>query len=55
MCPADPYIILPEECNYIDQQILRVQELSEAIPTGDIPRNFMVYCDRYLVNELIPG
>ncbi|CAK61339.1 unnamed protein product (macronuclear) [Paramecium tetraurelia] len=54
-CPTDPYVIIPEECQFIDQQTLRIQELSEAIPTGEVPRNFMVYCDRYLVNKLIPG
>lgn len=23
-CPADPYVILPEECSFIDQQTLRI-------------------------------
>ena len=35
--------------------MLRIQELPEAIPTGEIPRNFSICCDRYLVNEMIPG
>lgn len=39
----------------IDHQILKIQELPEAIPTGEIPRTFTLCCDRNLVNKLIPG
>ena len=39
----------------IDQQILRIQETPEQIPTGEIPRHFSLCLDRYLVDKLIPG
>lgn len=35
--------------------MLRIQELPESIETGEIPRNYTVYSDRYLVNGLTAG
>lgn len=54
-CPIDSYTILPEACDFIDQQILKIQETPESIPTGEIPRSFQLYCERYLVNRASPG
>ncbi|KAM3137985.1 hypothetical protein pb186bvf_009880 [Paramecium bursaria] len=54
-CPADPYVIIPEKCRFVDLQMLRIQELPESIETGEIPRNYTVYSDRYLVNGLTAG
>lgn len=46
---------MPEKCKYIDQQVLKIQELPETLPTGEIPRSFMLYCERAHVNVLTPG
>lgn len=54
-CPLDSYMIVPEMCEYIDQQTLKIQETPESIPTGEIPRSFQLYCERYLVNRASPG
>lgn len=54
-CPMDCYRILPEKCVYYDQQLLKLQESPEDIPTGEIPRTFQICVDRYLTNRLAPG
>jgi DNA replication licensing factor MCM5 len=54
-CPMDPYVIVPEKCEYIDQQTLKLQELPECVPTGEIPRTFTVVLDRCLVDRVVPG
>lgn len=54
-CPIDPYVIVPEKCEYIDQQTLKLQELPECVPTGEIPRTFTVILDRCLVDRVVPG
>jgi DNA replication licensing factor MCM5 len=46
---------MPESCNNIDQQTLKIQEVPEMIPTGEIPRSYQLYCDRNLVNKVTPG
>ena len=54
-CPLDSYIIVPEKSKYIDVQTLKIQEAPELIPVGEIPRTYLLYCDRYLVNKVTPG
>lgn len=54
-CPMDPYYIIPDESEVMDQQTLKLQENPESIPTGEIPRTFQIFVDRYLVDKLVPG
>jgi len=54
-CPRDPFIIVAEETEMVDQQVLKLQENPEMIPTGEIPRTFQIFVDRYLTGKLIPG
>lgn len=54
-CPLDSYIVVPEKSKFIDVQTLKIQEAPEMIPVGEIPRTYLLYCDRYLVNKVIPG
>ena len=54
-CPVDSYMIVPEKSKYIDVQTLKIQESPEMVPVGEIPRTYLLYCDRYLVNKVIPG
>jgi len=54
-CPVDCYVIIPEESTLMDQQNLKLQELPETVPTGEIPRTFQICLDRALVNKIVPG
>ena len=54
-CPLDPYVPVPEKSTYIDVQTLKIQEAPELIPVGEIPRSYLLYCDRTLVNKVTPG
>ncbi len=54
-CPLDSYAPMAEESRYIDVQQLKLQESPEMIPTGEIPRAFLLFCDRYCVNKVTPG
>ena len=54
-CPLDSYIAVPEKSQYIDVQTLKIQEAPELIPVGEIPRSYLLYCDRTLVNQVTPG
>lgn len=54
-CPLDPYTVLPDEGKYIDSQTLKLQELPEAVPTGEMPRSITLACDRYLTDQVSPG
>lgn len=54
-CPLDPYIALPDEGRYIDSQTLKLQELPEAVPTGEMPRSLSLACERYLTDKVSPG
>ncbi|KAL1501163.1 hypothetical protein ABEB36_006544 [Hypothenemus hampei] len=54
-CPVDPYFIMPDKCKMVDFQILKLQELPDGIPQGEIPRHMLLYCDRYLCDKVVPG
>lgn len=54
-CRPNPYVMLPMECQYEDQQVLKIQELPEDVPTGELPRHVTVVLDRYLVDRVSPG
>lgn len=54
-CPIDPYFIMPDKCKSVDFQILKLQELPDGIPQGEIPRHMLLYCDRYLCDKVVPG
>ncbi len=54
-CPVDSYQIVPDLCEFIDQQTLKLQEAPELIPTGEMPRTFVLTSDRYLTDQVTPG
>lgn len=54
-CPPDPYVIVHDKSTFIDQQVLKLQELPEMVPVGEMPRNLLLSVDRYLANKVIPG
>eukprot|EP00916_Digyalum_oweni_P012236 GHVL01020264.1.p1 GENE.GHVL01020264.1~~GHVL01020264.1.p1 ORF type:complete len:703 (-),score=117.53 GHVL01020264.1:625-2502(-) len=54
-CPMDPYVLLPDQCLFFDHQSLKLQELPEEVPTGEMPRHIPAVATRYLVDQLTPG
>lgn len=54
-CGPDPYLIIHESSHFIDQQFLKLQEIPEFVPVGEMPRNITMTCDRYLTNRVVPG
>ena len=45
-CPVDPYQILADSSEYIDQQRLKLQENPEDVPTGEMPRHITLAAER---------
>lgn len=54
-CPLDPYFIIPDKCECVDYQILKLQETPESVPHGEMPRHLQLFCDRYLCDKVVPG
>jgi len=54
-CRVDPYFIVSEKCTYMNHQTMKIQESPEAVATGEIPRTYIMSCDRYLVDKTSPG
>ena len=54
-CPLDPYFVIHESCQFIDQQVLKIQEAPDQVPVGELPRHILVSADRYLANRVVPG
>ena len=43
------------ECRFVDQQTLKLQEVPEAVPTGEMPRSVSLILERGLVDVVSPG
>ncbi|KAF1743099.1 hypothetical protein MXB_3414 [Myxobolus squamalis] len=54
-CPLDPFFVVPDKCACIDSQMIKLQELPNSTPTGEMPRHLQLYCDRQLVECVTPG
>ncbi|KFY15434.1 hypothetical protein V492_01987 [Pseudogymnoascus sp. VKM F-4246] len=54
-CPMDPYFIVHEKCQFVDQQVLKLQEAPDQVPVGELPRHVLISADRYLTNRVVPG
>ncbi|GBN36275.1 DNA replication licensing factor mcm5-A [Araneus ventricosus] len=54
-CPVDPYFILPDKCECVDFQVLKMQESPDFVPHGEMPRHIQLYCDRNLCERVVPG
>jgi len=54
-CPLDPYKIQNDKCEYMDRQTLKLQEAPELVPTGEMPRTFLMTVDRDLTDKVTPG
>ncbi|KAJ3616409.1 hypothetical protein Zmor_011905 [Zophobas morio] len=54
-CPLDPYEIVGDKCTLVDQQVLKLQESPEMVPTGELPRHVLLSVDRFLTNTVMAG
>ena len=54
-CPLDPYRVVSDKCTFMDQQTLKLQEAPELVPTGEMPRTFLLTADRELCDKVTPG
>ncbi|OIR56846.1 MAG: DNA replication licensing factor Mcm5 [Amphiamblys sp. WSBS2006] len=54
-CPLDPFVVVPEQCTFVDQQVIKIQELHETIEPGEMPCTITATINRTLVNKLAPG
>ena len=54
-CPLDPFYVVHEKCQFIDQQVLKLQEAPDQVPVGELPRHILISADRYLANRVVPG
>lgn len=46
---------MPDKCECVDFQILKLQELPDAVPQGEMPRHMQLFADRYLCDKVVPG
>jgi DNA replicative helicase MCM subunit Mcm2 (Cdc46/Mcm family) len=54
-CGPFPFVPVPDESIFVDQQTLKLQETPESIPTGEMPRNVLITVERSLCDTAIPG
>ena len=54
-CGFTPYAVVPDECHFVDQQTLKLQEAPEMVPTGEMPRSVLLAVERGLVDRAPPG
>jgi DNA replication licensing factor MCM5 len=54
-CPMDPYFVVHENSQFIDTQILKLQEAPDQVPVGELPRHILISAERYLTNKVVPG
>lgn len=44
-----------EKSQFVDQQVLKLQEAPDQVPVGELPRHILISADRYLANRVVPG
>mmetsp|Transcript_36112 Transcript_36112/g.67382 ORF Transcript_36112/g.67382 Transcript_36112/m.67382 type:complete len:752 (-) Transcript_36112:76-2331(-) len=54
-CPPNPFVIVDDLCEYQDEQILKLQELPEHVPVGEMPRHADLVVSQYAVDLCSPG
>ncbi|KAM9953703.1 hypothetical protein ACTFIR_008794 [Dictyostelium discoideum] len=54
-CPNNPYVVLSDQSTFVNQQILKLQESPETIPTGEMPRHIILSLDKSLADKITPG
>jgi len=54
-CPPAPFVVMEELCEFVDEQKLKLQELPEHVPVGEMPRSVDMVLDQHLVDQCTPG
>lgn len=54
-CGLDPFYVDCEKSSVIDEQYIKVQEMFEDIPVGEMPRHFSCVLEKNLVDSIQPG
>merc|ERR1711865_731239 len=54
-CPPNPFVIVDEMCENVDEQVLKLQELPDHVPVGEMPRHVDLCVSQYLVDKASPG
>ena len=54
-CPLNPFVFVDDQCEYMDEQVIKLQELPEHVPIGEVPRSFDLYVHNYNVDRCSPG
>ena len=54
-CPNNPFVFVDDLCEYMDEQVIKLQELPEHVPVGEVPRSFDLYVHNYNVDRCSPG
>jgi DNA replication licensing factor MCM5 len=54
-CTKRPYFMVQGKSRFVNFQRLKVQELPESIPQGDVARHLDVHCVRSLCGLAVPG
>merc|ERR1719230_33083 len=53
--PPNPFVIVDDLCEYVDEQILKLQELPDHVPVGEMPRHVDLCVSQYLTDRASPG
>jgi len=54
-CPPNPFVIVDDLCEYVDEQKIKLQELPDHVPVGEMPRHVDLIFSQYLVDKASPG
>jgi len=54
-CPPNPFTVVDDLCEFLDEQKLKLQELPEHVPVGEMPRSVDLVVHQYLVDKCTPG
>ena len=54
-CPRDSMAVVPEKCQCVDQQTIKLQEVHDVVPVGELPRHVILIADRSLANSVQAG
>lgn len=53
-CPIDPYVIVHDKSQFVDSQVLKLQEAPDMVPVGDLPRHTILHAERYVIMLFFP-
>ncbi|TBU01530.1 DNA replication licensing factor Mcm5 [Hamiltosporidium tvaerminnensis] len=54
-CSMDPFTIIPEKCQVLDTQYVKIQETFQDIPPNETPKHATLVLENNLINRITPG